>query len=65
MIELFQKTPVSLPKYIDYINKLQMMFTDIGGKWFMGKHNSKLTPMKITRLKRESQKKKDNIRQNL
>ena len=32
MIELFQNIPVDLPKPVYYINKEQMLLTDIGGK---------------------------------
>ena len=41
-IDLFQIITVALPKPIDYIKKQQMILTDIGGKWFIDKHESKL-----------------------
>ena len=34
-----------------------MLLTDMGGKWFMNKHKSKLPPMKRPILSKESQKK--------
>ena len=42
-----------------------MLFTDIGGKWFIEKHKSKIPPMKSPRLIKEAQKKEDDIKQNL
>ena len=42
MLDLFHRIPVALPKPVGYINKQQILLTDIGGKWFMDKHKSKL-----------------------
>ena len=54
ILELFQKIPVTLPKFADYIKKIQMLLTDIVVKWFMYKHKSKLPPIKSPRLIKEA-----------
>ena len=54
IIELFQKISVALPKPVDYIKTQQIMFIDIGGKWFMDKHKLKLPPIKSTILSKEA-----------
>ena len=41
-IDLFQIITVALPKPVSYINKQQMILTDIGRKWFIDKHETKL-----------------------
>ena len=38
MLDLFQKITVTLAKPVDYVNKGQLLLTDIVGKWFMEKH---------------------------
>ena len=65
MIQLFQKISVELLKPVDYIKKRQMLLTDIGGKLFMDKHESKLPPMKIPGLIKEAQKKEYYIKRNI
>ena len=45
--------PVALPKPVGYTKKRQMLLTDIGGKWLMEKNKPKLTPMKISRPRKE------------
>ena len=62
IIELLQEIPVALTKSVGLINKQQMLLTDIGGKWFMDKHKSKLPPMTSPRLIKEEKKKEENIR---
>ena len=47
IIEMFQEMPVPTPKHVDYINKQQLLLTDMGDKWFMDKHKSKIPPIKI------------------
>ena len=42
ILELFKIMPVTLPKPDDYINKIQMLLTDIGVKFFMDKHKFKI-----------------------
>ena len=46
MFDLFQRITASLQKPVGYIKKGKILLTDIGGKWFMEKHKSKLPPMK-------------------
>ena len=53
IIELFHKIHVALPKPGDYMKKHIFLLTDIGGKWFMAKHKSKLLPMKRPGLIKE------------
>ena len=54
ILELFKIMPVTLPKPDDYINKIQMLLTDIVVKWFMYEHKSKLPPIKIPRMIKEA-----------
>ena len=65
MIDLLQKIPVALPKPVAFIKKQQMLLTDIGGKWFVDKYESKLPPMKRPKFSKEEKKKENNIKQNL
>ena len=65
MLELFQKTPVALPKPVGYINKRQMLSTDIGGKWFMDKNKSKPPPTKMPIMSKEYKKKEGDIKKSL
>ena len=62
---MIQKIPVALPRPVDYINKRQMLLTDIGGKWFIDKHKSKPPPIKIPILRKEAHKKEENIKDNI
>ena len=62
MLELFQKIPVTLPEHVDYINKRQILLTDIDGKWFMEKTQITNPPIKRPRLRKEAQKKEDDMK---
>ena len=61
MLELFHKIPVSLPKPVGYIKKRKMLLTNIGGKWFIDKHKSKIPPIKIPIRSKEENNKEDYI----
>ena len=65
IIELFQKIPVELLKPGGYIKKRTFLLTDIGGKCFIYKHKSKISPVKRPKMIKESQKKEDDIKKSL
>ena len=47
MLDLFQKIPVTLPKPVDYMKKISILLTDVGGKWFMEKHKLNHLQLKV------------------
>ena len=65
ILELFQKIPVALPKPVGYIKKQKMLLKDMGGKWFMDKHKSKLPPIKRPILSKVENNKEDDIKNNI
>ena len=61
MLELLQEIPFAIPKPVGYIKK-NLLLTDIGSKWFMDKHRSKLPPMQKPILSNIKNNKEDNIK---
>ena len=64
MKNLFQKTPVELPKQPIPKEKLQSLLHAIGGGWYVNKLGQKLPPPKKRKLSKKYQKEEDEINRN-
>ena len=65
MKNMFNKTPVELPKPHSPREKYQSLLYDIGVGWYMRKLSEKLPPLKKSKLSKKSQEKEDEIKRNL
>ena len=64
--ELFKNIPIAVPepKLYDYKKEIQLLLTNIGGECYINKLQSKPSPIKSPRLRRESQNKGGNMKRN-